>query len=85
MTIEIGGQPVPLPPGWQVEIGQEGTAVVNGQSLPGIYVNLSYPATNVTTKVFVPYQVLSNLAAVSQQLNKRITDLQAVQGLTHGG
>lgn len=85
MTIEIGGQPVSLPPGWQIEVGREGTAVVNGQSLPGINFNLTYPATNASTTVFVPYQVLSNIAAVSQMFVRRVTEIQAAQGLTHGG
>lgn len=85
MSMEIGGQPVPLPPGWGVEVGRESSAVVNGQTLSGLTFNLNYPLQNITTSVFVPYSVMNNVAAVSQLFAQRIQAVQGVQGLASGG
>lgn len=82
--MEISGQPVALPPGWTVEVGRETSAVVNGQALPGLQFNLTYPASNITTSVFVPYSVMSNTQAVAQLFASRVAQITAVQNLAGG-
>lgn len=84
MTLEISGQPVPVPAGWTIEPGQEQTLLVNGTQEKGYTFNLNYSLKGITTSVFVPYSAMSSLPAVSQLFAQRIGQFQGVLGLAAG-
>lgn len=71
-----------LPTGWTVSVGRESVQTnAQGQNLQGLNYTLSNAATGASTTVFIPYNLMNDVSAVSQIFAARIAAIQGVVGL----
>lgn len=85
MSMQVSGQNVPLPAGWSVSYGNEGTAIVNGQNQRGVTFNLTQVATGAVLTDFIPYTVMQHPELVASQFASKINNYLAAVALGSGG